>query len=167
MVRERLFDHDNCSCAAALCHAQNFPHPAKETKYHRVIRRFRRERHHVRLQNFQIGDVFFCRHPAKIGKRLPGNIRRRHSFKPLCQSHGQKSEPAARIAHMSYRRERAADPIGELLLIGAEVRRVLHEGDHIVCPAKHHAPSIPPGTGMQIVFRPNTVSISQRATGMP
>ena len=68
---------------------------------------------------------------------------------------------------MSYRRERAADPIGELLLIGAEVCRVLHEGDHIVCPAKHHAPSIPPGTGMQIVFRPNTVSISQRATGMP
>ena len=167
MVCERLFDHHDFPRAAALRHAQNFPHPAKEAKHHRVIGTLRRERHHVCLENLQIGDSFFRRHPAKIGKRLPGNIRRRHSFKPLCQSHGQKSEPAARVAHMSYRRERAADPIGELLLIGAEVRRVLHEGDHIVCPAKHHAPSVPPGTGMQIVFRPNTVSISQRATGMP
>ena len=167
MVRERLFDHHDFPHAAPLCHAQNFLHPAKEAKHHRVIGTLRRERHHVCLKNLQIGDSFFHCHPVEIFQRLPGNVRRRHGLEPLRQSHGQKSEPAACVAHMSYRRERAADPIGELLLIGAEVRRVLHEGDHIVCPAKHHASSIPPGTGMQIVFRPNTVSISQRATGMP
>ena len=167
MVRERLFDHDNFPRAAPLCHAQNFPHPAKEAKHHRVIGTLRRERHHVCLENLQIGDSFFRRHPAKIGKRLPGNIRRRHSFKPLCQSHGQKSEPAARVTDVPYHGERLADPVSKLVLIRAEAFCILHEGDHIVCPAKHHAPSIPPGTGMQIVFRPNTVSISQRATGMP